>query len=91
MSANELTSKVRELKELKTMADELAGEIAAIESEIKAEMNARQVDELMAGAFKIRWKLVESSRFDSKGFRAAMPELAERFTIRTQARRFTVA
>lgn len=91
MSANELTSKVRELKELKTMADELAAEIAAIEDEIKSEMSARQVDEMIAGAFKIRWKLVESSRFDAKGFREATPELAERFTIRSQARRFTVA
>lgn len=91
MSANELTSKVRELKELKTMADELAAEIAAIEEEIKSEMSARQVDEMIAGAFKIRWKLVESSRFDAKAFREAMPELAERFTIRSQARRFTVA
>ena len=91
MSANELTSKVRERKELKTMADELAAEIATIEDEIKAEMSARQVDEMIAGAFKIRWKLVESCRFDAKAFREAMPELAERFTIRTQARRFTVA
>ena len=36
MSANELTSKVRELKELKAMADELAAEITAIEDAIKA-------------------------------------------------------
>lgn len=41
MSANEMTAKVRELKELKAMADEIAAEITAIEDEIKAEMTAR--------------------------------------------------
>lgn len=42
------------MHELKAFADELAGEVAAIEAEIKAEMNVRQVDEMMAGTFKIR-------------------------------------
>ncbi len=40
MSMNELTKKVRELKELKAMADELAAEITAIEDDLKAEMTA---------------------------------------------------
>ena len=35
MSTVELTKKVRELKELKLMAEELAAEIADIEAEIK--------------------------------------------------------
>ena len=41
MSANEMTAKVRELKELKAMAEELAQEITAIEDVIKAELTAR--------------------------------------------------
>lgn len=41
MSTNEMTSKIRELKELKAMAEELAAEITAIEDTIKAEMTAR--------------------------------------------------
>ena len=45
MSTQDLQSKAQALHELKAFADELAGEIAAIESEIKAEMNVRQVDE----------------------------------------------
>lgn len=46
MSAHELTTKVRELKELKAMIDELSAEAATIEDEIKAELTARNVDEL---------------------------------------------
>lgn len=46
MSANETTAKVREPKELKAMADEIAAEITAIEDEIKAEMTARNTEEM---------------------------------------------
>lgn len=42
MSANEMTAKVRELKELKAMAEELAQEITAIEDAIKAELTRSQ-------------------------------------------------
>ena len=54
MSTIELTSKVKELKELKMMAEELAAEITAIEDSIKAEMTARETDELITGEYKIR-------------------------------------
>lgn len=41
--------------------------------------------------YKITWKSVTSSRFDSTAFKKAMPELAERFTKSTTARRFCIA
>jgi predicted phage-related endonuclease len=91
MSANELTAKVRELKELKAMADELSAEITAIEDAIKATMTERGVDELTVDVYKIRWSAVKSTRFDSTGFKKAMPELYDRFTKTTESRRFTIA
>lgn len=91
MSTNELTKKVRELKELKMMAEELAAEITAIEDNIKAEMTARDTDELITGEYKVRWKKVVSSRFDTTSFKKAMPELAEKFTKVTETKRFSIA
>lgn len=91
MSTNELTSKVRELKELKTMADELAAEITSIEDIIKAEMIARNIDEMQVDIFKIRWSKCTSNRFDSTSFKKAMPELYNQFTKQSEYRRFTVA
>lgn len=91
MSTNELTSKVRELKELKAMAEEIAAEISTIEDAIKAEMTARETDEMMIDVYKIRWTKVKSNRFDSTAFRKAMPELAEKFTKTTETRRFSIA
>lgn len=91
MSTNEMTSKVRELKELQAMADELAAEITAIQDEIKAEMAARNTEEMTVDVYKIRWATITSSRFDSAAFKKAMPDLYVRFVKATTTRRFTVA
>ena len=91
MSTNELTSKVRELKELKAMAEEIAAEITTIEDAIKAEMTARETDEMIIDVYKIRWTRIKSNRFDSTAFKKAMPELAEKFTKITETRRFSIA
>ena len=48
-------------------------------------------DTLTGADYKITWKTVTSSRFDSTAFKKAMPELAERFTKSSTSRRFTVA
>ncbi len=91
MSKNEITSKVRELKELKAMADELAAEITAIEDSIKADMTAQGVEEMIVDVFTVRYKTVTSKRFDTTAFKKAMPDLAAQFTKQTESRRFSVA
>ena len=58
---------------------------------IKAHMTAIDADTLAGADYKITWKTVTSSRFDSTAFKKAMPELAERFIKSTTSRRFTVA
>ena len=91
MSKTEMTSKVRELKELKAMADELAAEITALEDCIKADMTAQGIEEMTVDVYKVRYKTVKSSRFDTTAFKKAMPDLAAQFTKETESRRFTVA
>ena len=91
MSTNELVSKVRELKELQVMAEELQAEINSIQDAIKAEMSAKGVDEMVVDVFKIRWKVVKSSRFDTAAFKATHAELYKQYTKETETRRFTVA
>ena len=91
MSEHELTGKVRELKELRSFAEQIAEEIAALEDAIKAEMMAQSVEELQVDIYKIRWATIQSNRFDTAAFRAAMPDLYDRFTKQTTNRRFSVA
>lgn len=91
MSTNELVSKVRELKELQAMAEELQAEINSIQDAIKAEMSARGVDEMVVDVFKIRWKVVKSSRFDTAAFKATHAELYKQYMKEIETRRFSVA
>ena len=72
MSKTEMTNKVRELKELKAMADELTAEITAIEDSIKADMTAQGVEEITVDVYKVRYKTVKSSRFDTTAFKKAI-------------------
>lgn len=90
MSANEMTTKIRELKELKAMAEELAQEITSIEDSIKAELTARNTDEMMIDVYKVRWTSVTSERFDTTAFKKALPELAKQFTKTNTIRRFSI-
>lgn len=91
MSTKELAKVVRRLRELEAEAAQLGGEIDALKEQIKAEMAARDVDEMQTGVFRVRWTAVQSTRFDSAAFRKAMPELYDRFTRKIETRRFTVA
>lgn len=91
MSMNEIETKVKELRELRRMADELAAEITATEDSLKAYMAASGADELHGPSFKITWKEVTSNRLDSKALKAAVPELWQRFSKATTSRRFIVA
>lgn len=89
-TTTELKNKVTELKELKVLADELSSEITALEDFIKAEMNARNTEELQVDVFKIRYKTVKGRRFDTKAFKAANGELYDRFSKEVISKRFTV-
>ncbi|NCB37038.1 MAG: hypothetical protein EOM58_13485, partial [Clostridia bacterium] len=83
MSSNELATKAKDLHELRSMISELQAEADTIEAEFKAFMEAQGADTITAGAFRLTWKAVTSSRFDTTGFKSAMPELAARFMKQT--------
>ncbi len=88
MSNPNLEPKVRELLELRRMREELDTEITAAEDAIKAAMGEDET--LTAGAFKVSWKAVTSSRLDSTALKKAMPEIAARFMKQTTTRRFSI-
>lgn len=89
MSKTEITSKVKELKELKLMLQELTDEINGIEDSIKTAMGDNEV--LTVGEYKLTYKTVKSSRLDSKSLKSELPEIAARYTVPTEYRRFTIA
>lgn len=91
MSANEMESKIKELRELRRMADEIAAEIETLQDAIKSEMTARNTDTLTGADWKVTWKAVTSKRFDSAAFKKTHSELYEQYTKETTSKRFLIA
>ncbi len=91
MSTTEITSKVENIKTLQAMIDELTAEMEAAKDEVKAEITARGVDEMTVSCFKVRYKDVTSSRFDSTAFKQTHSELYEQYCKKTVSKRFSIA
>ena len=90
MGKQELEKMVTELKELESFKDEIAEEIEAKKDALKAEMDRQGKDEMQVGIFKLRYKEVETTRFDGKTFKATHEELYNQYTRTSKHRRFTV-
>jgi predicted phage-related endonuclease len=91
MTNIEIKEMLKNAKELKRMAEEIAAELASIEDGVKAELTARAVDTLIVDEYKVTWKEVTSTRIDTTAIKKALPEIAERFSKTTTAKRFCIA
>ena len=85
-----LEIKVREYKEYARMIQELEALQENIKDELKEELKARETDEMDIDIFKVRWPLVPSNRIDITAFKNELPEIAARFTVKTESRRFSI-
>ena len=90
MSNMELTKKLKEIKELKAMAEEIQAEIDSLQDEIKAHMMAAETDTLHVDVFKVTYKEVTTSRFDSTAFKKTHSELYEQYVKQTTTKRFVL-
>ena len=88
MTTANIISKVTELQELKRMQEELTATIEAVTDEIKAVMGDQE--ELSAGAFRITWKPVTTSRIDITALKKELPDIAARYQKTSTVRRFCV-
>lgn len=91
MSTNEMDSKIKELRELRRMADELSAEIETIQDSIKAEMDARSAEEISGTDWRITYKPVTSCRLDTAALKRELPDVAARYTKQSITRRFCLA
>ena len=90
MSKNELIAKIEALNAWEALMEDAKAEADAIRDSIKQEMLDRDVEELTAGAYIIRWTSVLSNRFDTTGFKKAYGELYKAFTKQSASRRFSI-
>lgn len=92
MSTIEVISKIKALREWENLAAEAAAEIESIKDEIKAYMTTMHFEELEAGQYIARYTTVQSSRFDTRRFKAEIGEdVYKRFCKETTSRRFTIS
>ena len=91
MSTIEITTKIEALRDLEELIEEAKTEAETLRDEIKAEMMARDIEELSAGQFIVRWTSILSNRFDTTGFKKAYGDLYKAFTKQTSSRRFSIS
>ena len=90
MSANEIASKVKELREMQRLIEEAEAEAEAIKDEIKAFMGDRE--EITAGEYKVTYKTVTTSRIDTAALKKLFSaEDLKPYTRTTTTRRFAIA
>ena len=91
MSKIELLAKIELLNKYEAMMEEIKAEADTIRNSIKAEMESREVEELIAGQYIVRYTSVLSQRFDSTAFKKVMPEVYKAYTKQVSSRRFTIS
>lgn len=90
MTEWELNETLRALRRARRAADEARQQAAALEDAVKAEMEARGVDQIATPDYKVTWKTVASTRLDAKALKAERPEIYERYAVSAESRRFVV-
>lgn len=91
MSKIELLAKIELLNKYEAMMEEIKSEAEAIRNSIKAEMEAREVEEMIAGQYIVRYTSVLSNRFDGTAFKKVMPEVYKAYMKQVSSRRFTIS
>ncbi len=85
----ELTKIVEQYKELTSQIAALEAQKDALSAHIKQVMGENE--ELYAGSYVIRYKVITSKRFDTTAFKKEHADLYADFLKESTSRRFTIA
>ena len=90
MSINELNTTAKELLSIRSMIAELEAEAEALTDKLKAAMVEQGTEVLQGDGWKVTWKNVVSSRFDSQKFKADHADLYSQYSKQTTTTPFCV-
>lgn len=91
MRTTDMIKRIEEIKELESMIAELKAEMESYKDELKAELTERDVEELEAGQYIVRYTDVLSNRLDSSRMKKDLPELYKSYTKQVASKRFTIS
>ena len=86
----QMDEKLAQLRHGRHAMDALKKDAEAIEAEVKAELEARNVEQVETPHYRVTWKSFTSTRLDTKALKAERPEIYARYASETVTRRFTV-
>lgn len=90
MRTDTIVKKLDRLAEIQRQIDELSYEADEIKEQMKKELESRGEEELVAGPWKVVYKSVFSSRFDSTAFKRDNPSLYGKYLKESVSKRFSV-
>ena len=91
MGKNEIEARINALNEWEAIIADAQAEAEAIRDSIKQEMLDRDTEELVAGAYIVRWTSVLSNRFDTTSFKKVYGDLYKAFTKQVSSKRFSIS
>ena len=80
-----------ELAKYTRMEEEISSIIENLKTESKQYMEETQIETLQGNEHKASYKAVISSRIDTKALKTDFPELAEKYSKKSETMRFTFA
>ena len=90
MSIQEINTVAKDLINVRQMIEELQAEAEALTDRLKGVMVDQGIEVLQGDGWKASWKNVNSSRFDSKRFKADHADLYSAYSKATTSTRFVL-
>lgn len=91
MNRAELNTKMSEIAQYRLLKKEAEAELDRLENELKAYMEANQLEDLIGDEHKATYKAFTQSRFDSKAFQKDHADMYESYKKPSTTMRFTFA
>ena len=91
MTNAEILTQVKALQEWEEILEAAKTQADAIRDSIKQEMDYREVEELTAGTYIIRYTSVLSNRFDTTAFKKSYAEVYKQYTKQVSSKRFSIS
>ena len=91
MSKNEMVAMIEAMNNYDELAVKVKAKADALREQLKEEMVRQNVEELIAGAYILRYTPIISNRFDSTTFKRLYADLYKDFTMPVSSRRFSVS
>ena len=90
MSINDLNAKASTYFDLMAQIEALTAEAESIKDTIKAAMVEIEQEQIEGDGWRATWHNTNTSRFDSKAFKAAHGDLYDQYTVKGMSTRFTL-